>query len=64
MEKSEVVKAEDAEFINEILPSNVHESRIYSTRNRSSDGLSEKERKYLETQDIIPCGKYKKRHLK
>ena len=49
MEKSEAIKAEDTEFIDESLSSNIHASRIYSTRSRSSDGLSEKEKKYLET---------------
>ena len=64
MEKSEAIKVEDTEFVDRSSSSNAKASRIYSTSARSSDGLSEHERKHLETLDVIPCGKYKKRCLK
>ena len=48
IDKSKIIKAEDAEFIDELSSSKSQESRILSTRGRSSDGLSEQERKRLE----------------
>ena len=44
MEKSEAIKLEDMEFIDRSSSSNAQVSRIYSTRGRSSDDLSERER--------------------
>ena len=35
-----------------------------STASRSADGISEKERRELQAIEVIPAGKYKKRHLK
>ena len=64
MEKSEAIKAEEQEFIVGSSLPNANVRRIYSTRGRSSDGLSERERKQLETLDQIPSRKYKKRCLK
>ena len=44
MEKSEAIKSEDMEFIDRSSSHNAQVSRIYSTRGRSSDDLSERER--------------------
>ena len=49
--KSEAIKENDALEKDEVSPTLVKESRIYSTIGRSSDGLSEFERKRLETLD-------------
>ena len=49
--KSEAIKAEDAFDKDDGSSAIEKESRIYSTRGRSSDGLFEFERKHLETLD-------------
>ena len=44
IDKSQAIKTEDVEAIDESSSSAVKVIRIYSTRGRSSDGLSERER--------------------
>ena len=49
--KSEAIKENDDLDKDDGSSILAKESRIYSTRGRSSDGLSERERKHLETLD-------------
>ena len=64
IEKSNAVKAVDALYKDEEPLTSQKKSRIYSTRSRSTDGLSEYERQRLERKDQFPTRKYKKRCLK